>query len=119
MTKNGRIIVFMGLLVLVVFFSGCTTNNNSTNQSSKDVVVQITSNSSWNGTMTYNGTNYNIEGTRNKNYHLGPNPGHVAIYVKKNDDIGNLTVKLLQGTNIIQTQSISSHQEAVNIIYNF
>ncbi|MCE5213248.1 MAG: hypothetical protein LLF83_00820 [Methanobacterium sp.] len=119
MIKNANIIIFIGLLVLVVFVSGCTTNNNSTNQSNKEILLQIISSSSWTGNLTYNGTNYNIEGSRNKVYHLGTNPGHVTISVKKNDDIGNLTVRLLQGTNILQTQSIYSHQEVLNLNYNF
>jgi outer membrane lipoprotein-sorting protein len=119
MKKNASIIGFICLLVLVVFVSGCTSNNTTSNQSSQDVIVQITSNSPWNGTLTYNGTEYNITGTKNKNYNLGPNPGHVAIYLKKNNDTGNLTVQLLQGTNVIQTQSISSRQEVVSISHNF
>ena len=104
MKKNASI-VFIGLLILVVFVSGCTNSNNTTsNQSSKNVIIQITSNSQWNGTLTYNGIDYNINGSKNKNYNLGNNPGVVNIYLKKNNDTGNLTVQLLQGTNIIETQ---------------
>ena len=104
-----------------MFVSGCTTSNNSTsNQSGQDVIVQINSNSPWNGTITYNGTDYKINGTKNKNYNLGTNPGTFTIYLQKNNDIGgNLTVQLLQGRKIIQTQSTSTNQEVVSINHNF
>jgi len=124
MKKNQQIIGFIGILILVVFVSGCTanntTNNITSNQSNQKVLVQVTSSSQWNGTLTYGGKNYNITGTRNKNYNLGTNPGAVSIYVQKNNDVGgNLTVKLLQGSNIIQTQSTSPKNEFVNISHNF
>jgi len=119
MIKNAVIIIFMGLLVLIVSISGCITNNNTSNQSSQDVEIEIITNSPWNGTLTHSGTDYNITGERGKKYNLGPNPGHVAIYVKKNKDTGNLTVQLIQGRNIIQTQTISSSQEVINLTYDF
>ena len=119
MIKKAGIIIFMGLLILIVSFSGCITNNSTSNQSSQDVEIQIISNSPWNGTLTYSGTDYNITGERGKKYNLGRNPGHVAIYLKKNNDRGNLTVQLIQGRNIIQTQTISSSQEVINLTYNF
>lgn len=120
MKKNISIIGFIGLLVLVVFVSGCTSSNNTTsNQSSQNVTVQINSNSQWNGTITYNSTDHKINGTGNSNYTLGTSPGAVTIYLTNNNDTGNLTVQLLQGTNIIQTQSTSANQEVVSISHNF
>jgi len=121
MGKNASITVFMGLLILVVFVSGCTTSNNTaSNQSGQDVIIHINSNSPWNGTLTYNGTNYNVKGTKTKNYNLGSTPGDVKIDLQKNSDIrGNLTVTLLQGRKIIETQSTSTNQEVVIISHNF
>jgi hypothetical protein len=120
MKKSASIIGFICLLILVVFVSGCTNSNNTTsNQSGQDVIVQINSNSLWNGTLIYNGTNYKINGTKNKNYNLGKTPGDVKIYLNKYNDTGNLTVQLLQGSNIIQTKSISSHQEFIDIRHKF
>jgi len=121
MKENACIIGFIGLLILVVFVSGCTTSNNSTsNQSGQDVIIQITSNSPWNGTLTNNGTNYTINGTKNKNYNFGSTPGTVKIALQKNNDVGgNLTVKLLQGRKNIESQSTSPNQEVVIISHNF
>ena len=117
MKKNANITGFIGLLILVVFVSGCTTSNNTTsNQSGQDVIIQITSNSPWNGTLTYNSTNYTINGTKNKNYNLGTTPGAVKIALQKNNDVGgNLTVRLLEGRKIIETQSTSPNQEVVTL----
>ena len=119
MIKNAGIIIFMGLMILIVSVSGCITNNNTSNQSSQDVEIQIITNSPWNGTLTYSNKDYNITGERGKKYNLGRNPGHVAIYIKKNKDTENLTVQLIQGRNIIQTQTIYSSQEVINLTYNF
>jgi hypothetical protein len=121
MKKNSHIIGFITLLLLVVFMSGCTTtsNNTTSNQSNQNVIVQITANSPWNGTLIYNGTNYKINGTKNQNYNLGKTPGDVNIYLNKHNDTGNLTVQLLQGSNIIQTKTISSQQEFIDIKQNF
>jgi|WetSurMetagenome_2_1015567.scaffolds.fasta_scaffold182393_1 hypothetical protein len=120
MKKNALIISVISVLILVVFISGCTTNNNTSNQSNQNIIVQVTSSSQWNGTLTYNGTKFNINGTKNKNYNLGTNPGAVTIYLQKNNDVGgNLTVKLLQGSNIIETQSTSLQKEIINMSHNF
>jgi hypothetical protein len=121
MKKNASIIGFISLLVLVVFVSGCTSNNTASNQSSEKVIVQINSNTPWNGTLTYNGANYNISGTKNQNYDLGTNPGAFKIYLQKNNDVGgNLTIQLLQGRKIIKTQRISRKlNEVISISHNF
>lgn len=121
MKKNANITSFIGLLILVVFVSGCTTSNNITsNQNGQDVIIQITSNSPWNGTLTYNSTNYTINGTKNKNYNLGTTPGAVKIALQKNNDVGgNLTVRLLEGRKIIETQSTSPNQQVVTLSHNF
>jgi len=122
MGKNANIAGFIGLLILVVFVSGCNISNNTTssNQSDQDVIIHITSNSPWNGTFTYNGTNYKVKGTTTKNYNLGSTPGDVKIIIQKNNDIrGNLTVTLLQGRKNIETQSTSPNQEVVIISHNF
>jgi|GEM_PF-3013543 len=120
MKRNPQIICFIGFLVLIVFVSGCTTSDNTTsNQSNQNVIVQITSNTQWNGTLIYNGATYAINGTKNKNYNLGKTPGDVKIFINKYNDTGNLTVQLLQGSNIIQTKSISSHKDLVDIRHTF
>ena len=121
MKKNVSIMGIISLLILIVFVSGCTTSNNSTsNQSGQDVIININSNSQWNGTLTYNGINYNINGSKNKNYNLGKTPGSVKIDLQKNNDVGgNLTVQLLQGRNIIENQTTSTNHEIINISHNF
>jgi len=117
--KNASIIGILGLLVLVVFVSGCTSSNNSSSNQSQNVTVQINSNSAWNGTITYSGTDHNVNGTGNSTYNLGTAPGAVTIYLKNDNNTGNLTVQLIQGTKIIQNQSTSATQEVISISHNF
>jgi len=85
---------------------------------SMNVIVQITSNS-MNGTLTYNGTDYNISGSKIKiifRYHSYA----VKIDLQKNNNVGgNLTVRLLQGRKIIEIQSTSANQEVVTTSHNF
>ncbi len=117
--KKAGIIGFLGLLVLVVLVSGCTSSNNSSSNQNQNVTVQINSNSAWNGTITNNGTDHNINGTGNSTYNLGTAPGAVTIYLKNDDNTGNSTVLLIQGTKIIQNQSTSVTQEVISISHNF
>jgi predicted component of type VI protein secretion system len=119
MEKNASIIGFIGLLVLVLFVSGCTSSNNTTSNQTSNVTVQITSNTPWNGTLTYNGTDHKINGTNNSNYNLGAAPGSVTIYLKNDNGTGNSTVQLLQGNTVIQTQTTSENQQTVTISHNF
>lgn len=119
MKKNASIIGFLGLLILVVFVSGCTSSNNSTTNQSSNVTVQITSNSPWNGTITYNGTDHKVNGTSNSTYNLGTSPGAVTIYLDNINGAGNSTVQLLQGDKVIQTQTASENQQTVSISHNF
>ena len=114
--KN-NLFILLGALVLIVLVSGCTSNNSS-NQSNSNVTLQIMSNSSWVGDYAYTNGDMQINGTGNANYNLGPNPGKVTISIK-NNGTGTLTVQLLQGGNILQTQSTSDNQGIVNMNQNF
>ncbi|HEX7468126.1 MAG TPA: hypothetical protein VF324_06015 [Methanobacterium sp.] len=117
--KKASIIGFLGLLVLIVFISGCTSSTNSSSNQSQNVTVQLNSNSAWNGTITYSGADHNVSGTGNSTYNLGTAPGAVTIYLKNDNNTGNLTVQLIQGTNVIQNQSTSETQEVISISHNF
>jgi hypothetical protein len=100
-----------------VFVSGCTSNTTS-NQTS-NVTVQVNSTTPWNGTLTYNSTDHKVNGTSNTNYNLGTTPGTVTIYMENTNGTGNLTVQLLQGDKVIQTQTTSADQKVVSISHNF
>jgi len=82
MKKNASIIGFLGLLVLVVFVSGCTSSSNSTSNQTSNVSVQINSTTPWNGTLTYNGTDYNISGSKIK-INLGTTPVLLKLITEK------------------------------------
>jgi hypothetical protein len=90
-----------------------------TSNQTSNVSVQINSTTAWNGTLTYNGTDHEINGTSNSNYNLGTTPGTVTIYLKNDNGTGNSTVQLLQGDKVIQTQTTSENQQTVTISHNF
>jgi hypothetical protein len=119
MKKNAGIVGIVGMIVLVVLVSGCTSSNTNTSNQSSNVTVQINSSTPWNGTLTYNGSDHQINGTGNSNYNLGNAPGSVTIYLKNDNGTGNSTAQLLQGNTVIQTQTTSENQQVVTISHNF
>lgn len=118
--------IVLAILVLIVFASGCTSSSNNTstnnssykNQSNSNVTLQITSSGAWSGTYAYNNVSKYINGTGNANYNFGSSPGKVTVSLM-NKGNGTLTVQLLQGGNILQTQTTSNNQGTVNINQNF
>jgi uncharacterized protein YxeA len=111
----------VSILILVVLASGCTSYNNNTtsNQSSSNVTVQVSSNSSWNGTLAYNNGTHIINGNDSATYNLGPKPGAVTVSLEKTGSSGTLTLQLLKGGNILQTQSTSATHGIVTISNTF
>ncbi len=117
--------IVLAISMLVVFASGCTSSNNTSNNSSSvsnqnnsNVTLQITSNGQWTGDYAYTNGDMQINGTGNASYNLGPNPGHVTVSVENNDN-DTLTVQLLQGGSVVQTQSTSENMGVVNIDQKF
>lgn len=116
--------------------SGCTDTNNttenatqptntsqiSTNNSSfaSDIVVKINYQGSWNGTISDNSGNRTVSGVANNNYNLGSDPGNVTVIVRK---AGNnrlpLRVQILQGSNVIESQSTTVPLGTVLINHQF
>ena len=120
----------VSILILVVFASGCTSSNNSTGnnssaqnysnmQTSQNVTLQIKSDSSWKGTLSYQNRTQNINGTGNATYNLGQNPGNVRVSVQKTgNDSGTITLQLFKGGNVTVYQSTTSNQGIVSLNYN-
>jgi len=117
-----KIIMFLTILVLVVFASGCTSNtsnNNSSNQSG-NVTIKIISNTTWAGQYAYTDGHSIINGTGNATYNLGTNPGKVTVTVQNNATTsGTIAVQLLQGSNVVASQTNTSDHPVVSIDYKF
>lgn len=118
----------IAVLILVLFVSGCTNSNNSTGNNSSvqnnstvqnnNITLQINSDSSWNGTLTYNNGTQTINGAGNTTYNLGQNPGNVRVTLqKKGNKTGTLTLQLIKGSNVIVHQSTTSTQGVVSLSY--
>lgn len=95
------------------------TNTNNSSFAS-DIVVKINYQGSWNGTISDNTGNRTVNGVANNNYNLGPNPGNVTVIVQK---AGNnrllLRVQILQGSNVIESQSTTVPRGTILINHQF
>lgn len=112
------IVLYAILIVVVVASAVAIGSKNQSNQNSANVTIQITANGPWAGDYAYKNGDMHINGTGNANYNLGTNPGHLTISLQ-NNGTGTLTVQLLQGGNVVQTQSTSSQLGVINIDQNF
>ncbi len=125
----------IAILILVTFASGCTSNNNTTGnnstgnnssaqnnssmQNNQDVTLQINSDGSWNGTLSYKSGTQTINGTGSATYNLGQDPGNVSVNLQKTGkNSGTITVQLLKGGNVVINQSTTSNQGTISINYN-
>lgn len=130
----------MFIFLLVVSASGCInipdnlignngqeqnatpSPNISANNSSfaTDVVVTVAYQGSWNGTISDNIGNRTVQGVANGNYNLGPHPGTVSVTFQKTDNgTFPLLVRILQGSNVIESQSTNETNGSISITHVF
>ena len=117
-----RIFMVVLVLVLVVFASGCTSNNSNNNSSNQsgNVSIKIISNTTWGGQYAYTNGHSVINGTGNATYNLGTNPGKVTVTAQNNaTNNSTIIVQLLQGSNVVASQTNSSEYPVVSVEYNF
>lgn len=142
MNRISKYLSVIFIFLLVVFASGCVipgnfTGNNgqeqnatpspditqpTTNNSSfaTDVVIAVAYQGSWNGTISDNTGNRTVQGNANDNYNLGPNPGTVSVTFQKTDNSTfPLEVRILQGSNVIESQSTNETNGSVSISHVF
>lgn len=135
MSRISKYLSVVLIFLLVIFASGCTNtqNNSTTNQSpntsqpgtnnssfASNVVVSVTYQGTWNGTISDKTGNRTVHGTSSNNYNLGSNPGTVSVTFKKTDNSTlPLLVKILQGNKIIESQSTNESFGVVSISHIF
>lgn len=89
-------------------------------QSNSDIIVQINSDSSWNGTLTYNNKTQAINGDGSATYNLGRNSSAVSVILQKTgNNAGTLRIQLIKDGNAIVNQSTSGGQGVISINYSF
>lgn len=138
MSKVNKYLFIVLIFLLVIFVSGCTsTQNNSTgnntNQSpntsqsgsnnssfASNIVVSVNYQGTWNGTISDNTGNRTVHGTSSNRYNLGPNPGIVSVTFRKTDNSTlPLRVQILQGSNVLESQSTNAPFGVVSISHVF
>jgi hypothetical protein len=121
-------VVLMAILVLMVLASGCISNSSNNSElntsggsnmkNNSDIIVQINSDSSWSGILTYNNGTQAIKGERSASYNLGQNPGSVNLILRKTGNAGTLKVQLIKDGNVVVNQSTSGGQGVISINYS-
>lgn len=121
----------MAILILITFASGCTSynnqtwnnssaQNNSSMQANQNITLQIKSDGSWNGTLSYKNGTKSINGTGDATYNLGQNPGNIKVTVQKTgNNSGTIILQLFKGGNVTVHQSTTSNPGTVSLNYNF
>ncbi len=129
-----KYLVLILFLILVILTSGCANNSNSNvnNQTSQNnvsmqnnnsinsgIIVTVSYQGTWNGTISDNSGNRTVQGTGNGRFNLGNNQKSVIVNFQK---LGNnnlqLRVQLLNGTTVIESQTNSAPFGTVSISRN-
>jgi hypothetical protein len=119
-------------LIMVIVISGCV-NNNSTgnnssvqnnpsiqnNTSSSDITVVVSYQGTWNGTISDSSGNRTVQGSANGRFHLGNQTSITVNFQKLGNDDLPLLVEILNGTDVIESQSNSSPFGTVSITKKF
>lgn len=114
---------------MIVIISGCVTNNSTNSNSSAqnnsstqnnppntDIIVVVSYQGTWNGTISDNSGNRTVQGTANGRFNLGKNQTSVnATFQKQGNDDLPLLVEILNGTDVIESQSNSNPFGTVSI----
>ena len=138
MSRISKYLSVLFIFLLVIFASGCvnTQNNstgNNTNQSpntsqsgannssfASNIIVVVSYQGTWNGTISDNTGNKTVHGTANNRYNLGPNPGSVSVNFQKTDNSTlPLLVRIMQGNTVIESQSTNESFGVVSISHVF
>lgn len=108
------------ILIIIILQSGCLNNGNSNNSSAPNnnsnqnntfnqgIIVAVSYQGTWNGTISDNTGNRTVEGTGNARYDLGFNQTSINVnFQKLGNDTLQLRVDILNGTNLIESQTNS------------
>lgn len=135
---KSKYLFLIALVVVIVAVSGCTssdttsTDDTSSNETSTDetsnsqssntnpnVVVKVTSDDSWSGSIYDDSGSRSVEGTGNKEFDLGSNPGIVSVTFQKSGSSGSLTVEIIKNGEIVKSQTTTAEYGVVSVSETF
>lgn len=131
-----KYLFLIAAIVLIVAISGCTSSNTTTSSndtstseasnntetstaSSQNVILKVTSDGSWSGSIQDDTGQRSVDGSGNQEFDLGPNPGIVAATMQKQGASGSLTVELVKGGKTVKTQTTTADYGVVTVSENF
>jgi hypothetical protein len=97
-----------------------TPSNQNPSDQNDNVVVTISATSSWQGNIGDKTGSRSIEGSGSQTFNLGASPGYVSVAVSKGfNSTGTLTVQILRGNKVVETQSTSAEAGMVTLSHGF
>ncbi len=96
-----------------------TTSTSDSSSSASGVQVKVTSSGSWSGSYGDTSGQQSVDGSGTKTYQMD-NPDIVsAVFQKKSDDSGTLTVEIIENGNVVESKSTSAEYGVVSTSHSF
>jgi hypothetical protein len=117
LSKNKYLVIGAIAVVLIVLF-GCAISGFLSAPSHKPISIEISYSGPWTGSIGDGDGQRSIAGTGSRAYDMGE--GIVTAVIQKgNDDSFMLTVQILEGDNVVETQTTNSPYGVVSVSHNF
>ena len=96
-----------------------STSSSDSSSSASGVQVKVTSSGSWSGSYGDSSGQQSVEGSGTKTYQMD-NPTIVsAVFQKKSDDSGTLTVEIIEDGSVVESKSTSAAYGVVSTSHAF
>lgn len=96
-----------------------TTSTSSSSSTSSNVILKITSDGSWSGSIQDDSGGRSVDGTGNEEFDLGANPGIVSATIQKQGTSGTLTVELIKDGKAVKSQTTNAEYGVVSVSDSF
>ena len=116
--KKNKYLVIGAIVVVFIVLFGCALSGLLSGPSHKPVSIQISYSGSWTGSIGDENGQKSISGTGSRAYDMAG--GIVTAVIQKGEDNTQvLTVEILEGDNVVETQSTSAAYGVVSVSHNF
>jgi hypothetical protein len=96
-----------------------TTSSSDSSSSASGIQIKVSSSGSWSGSYGDSSGQQSVDGSGTKTFQMD-NPDVVsAVFQKKSDDSGTLTVEILEDGNVVESKSTSAAYGVVSTAHSF
>jgi flagellar basal body-associated protein FliL len=115
---NKKLMIIGGIVLVVVVLFGCAIAGFFGNGSTKSVSIEIKYSGPWTGSIGDSNGQRSIQGTGSHSYDV--KSGIVTAVIQKSDNgTTPLTVNILEGDNIVETQTTTAEYGVVSVSHSF